>query len=68
MFIKIFMRIRICLILVIIQKILVIIQEDFYPVNKKVIGKMKDEIKGMYSLIDVDGKKNEKTKRVKKRG
>ena len=68
MFIKIFMRIRICLILVIIQKILVIIQEDFYPVNKKVIGKMKDEIKRMYSLIDVDGKKNEKTKRVKKRG
>ena len=46
----------------------------FDPVNKKVIGKMKDEFKGkiiskfvglkskMYSLIALDGKENKKQK------
>ena len=50
----------------------------FHPVNKKVIGKMKDEVKRkiisesvglkskMYSLIDVDSKKNKKAKGVNK--
>ena len=65
MFMKIFLKIRICLILVIIQKI-----ERFLILSKKVIGKMKYEIKGkvisefvglkskMYVLIDVDNKEN----------
>ena len=65
MFMKIFLKIRICLILVIIQKI-----EAFLILSKKVIGKMKDEFKGktisefvglkskMYFLIDVDNKEN----------
>ena len=60
MFIKIFMKTKICLILVTIHKIKV-----FYPVNEKVISSMKDEFKGkiisefvvlrskMYSLIAV---------------
>ena len=50
----------------------------FHPVNKKAIGKMKNEFKGkvisefvglkskMHSLVDVDGEANEKTKRVNK--
>ena len=50
----------------------------FYPVNEKVIGKMKDKFKGkiisefielkskMYSLIDADGKENQKAKGVNK--
>ena len=50
----------------------------FDPVNRKVIGKMKDEFKGeiisefvglkskMYSLIDVDGKDNKKANGVYK--
>ena len=41
MFMKIFMRIKICLILVIIHEI------QSHPVNKKVIGKMKGEFKGV---------------------
>ena len=65
MFMKIFLKIRICLILVIIQKI-----ERFLILSKKVTGKMKDEFKGktisefvglkskMYFLIDVDNKEN----------
>ena len=65
MFMKIFLKMRICLILVIIQKI-----ERFLILSKKVIGKMKDEFKGktisefvglkskMYFLIDVDNKEN----------
>ena len=48
----------------------------FDSVNKKVIGKMKDEFKGniisefarlkskMYSLVDVDGKENKKAKGI----
>ena len=51
---------------------------DFNPVNKKVIGKMKDEFKGeiisefaglkskMYSLVSADVKENKKAKGVKK--
>ena len=78
------MKIRICLIL---MKILVILSdlfnypEDsnfFDPVNKKVIGKMKDEIKGkivsefvrlkskMYSLIVVASKEIKKGNGVNK--
>ena len=50
----------------------------FDPVNKKVVGKMKDKLKGkvisdigglmpkMYCLIDVDNQENKKTKRVNK--
>ena len=73
MFTKIFMRIKIYLILVISQD-----SKFFNPVNKKVIGKMKDEFKGkmisefvglktkMYSLIYVDSKENKKAKGVNK--
>ena len=48
----------------------------FDPVNKKVIGKMKDEFKGkiinelkskMYSLISVDDEEVRKAKRVNKK-
>ena len=51
----------------------------FDPVNKKAIGKMKDEFKGktisefaelkskMYSLVDVDGEENKKAKGVNKK-
>ena len=43
---KIFMKIKVCLILVTIQKI-----KD--PANKKVIGKMKDEVKRkIVNLLD----------------
>ena len=40
----------------------------FDLVNKKIIGKMKYELKGrmiseLYSLVDVDGKENKKSKR-----
>ena len=50
----------------------------FHPVNKKVIGKMKDEFEGrtigefvglkskMYSLVDIDGKEKKKAKGVNK--
>ena len=66
---KIFIEIKTCLFLVIIHKM-------FDSVNKKVIGKMKDEFKGniisefarlkskMYSLVDVDGKANKKAKGI----
>ena len=69
MFIKIFMKTKICLILLTIHKIKV-----FYPVNEKVINSMKDEFKGkiisefvvlrseMYSLIAVDGEEIIKAK------
>ena len=69
MFIKIFMKTKICLILLTIHKIKV-----FYPVNEKVISSMKDEFKGkiisefvvlrseMYSLIAVDGEEIIKAK------
>ena len=68
---KIFIKIKICL-------ILVIIHELFDPANKNVIGKMKDELKGkiinesiglktkMFSLVSVGGKENKKTKGVNK--
>ena len=71
MFMTIFMKIKICLILVTIHKI-----QSFYdPVNKKVIGKMKEEFKGKiisefvglkskYSLVVADGKENKKAKGV----
>ena len=64
-FMKIFLKIRICLILVIIQK-----TEIFLILSKKNIAKMKDEFKGktisefvglkskMHFLIDVDNKEN----------
>ena len=64
-----FYRDKTCLFLVIIHKM-------FDSVNKKVIGKMKDEFKGniisefarlkskMYSLVDVDGKANKKAKGI----
>ena len=42
MFIKTFMKIRSCLILVTMQKIKIC----FDRINKKVIGKLKDEVKG----------------------
>ena len=64
------MKIKICLILVTIHNI-----ESFFDlVNKKVVGKMKDEFKGkvisefvglkskMYSLVDVDGEESKKAK------
>ena len=65
MFMKIFLKIRICLISVIIQKI-----ERFLILSKKVVGKMKNEFKEksisefvglkskMHFLIDVDNKEN----------
>ena len=71
---KIFMRIKICSILVIIHKI----QSFQILLIKKVIGKMKDEFKGeitdefvglkskMYSLVAADGEKIKKKKRVNK--
>ena len=74
MFMKIFMKIRIYLIVVTIQKI----QNIFDPVNKKVIGRMKNEVKGkiinefgglkskMYSLVLVGSEKIEKAKGVNK--
>ena len=40
------MKAKVFLILVIIQRILDYPEEFFDPVNKKVIGKMKDEVKG----------------------
>ena len=46
MFIKTFIKIGVCLILVTIEKI----QKFFDPVNKNNIGKMKDEVKG--KIID----------------
>ena len=42
--IKIFIKIKICFILVIFREILLILFFD--PVNKNVIGEMKDELKG----------------------
>ena len=71
MIMKIFIKTKIC-------SILVIMPEFFDPVNNKVIGKMKDEFKGkviseffglksmMYSLIDVDSKEFKKEKVVNK--
>ena len=71
---KIFMKIRICLILVTIQKI----QNIFDPVNKIVIGKMKNKVKGktinefgglkskMYSLVVVGSEEIEKAKGINK--
>ena len=62
MFMKIFMKIGFCLILVIIHEI-----QIFHLLNKRGIGKTKDEFKGkiisefgglkskMYSLVNVDG-------------
>ena len=64
MFMNIFMKIKICMILLIIQK-----TKSFETVNKKVISKMKDEFKTkiisefvglklkVHSLIDVDNEK-----------
>ena len=72
MLIKIFMKIKNCLILVMIHKT----QRILILSKKLVIGKMKDEFKGkiiselvglkMYSLIAVDGEKVKKPKRVNK--
>ena len=74
MLIKIFMKIQIYLVLVIIYKI----QNFFDLVNKKVIGKIKAEFKGeiisefggfkskMYCLVSVDDKENKKVKGVNK--
>ena len=71
---KIFMKIRICLILVTIQKI----QNIFDPVNNKVIGNMKNKVKGktinefgglkskMYSLVVVGSEEIEKAKGINK--
>ena len=67
---KIFLKIKVYLILVTIHRNLNFVD----PVNKKVIGKMKDEFKGknnwwivrlkpkMYSLIAVDGGEIKKAK------
>ena len=72
MFMKIFMRIKVCLILVMIHEI----QRFFILLVIKVIGKIKYKFKGeiisdfvglksrMYSLVSVDGKKNKKAKTV----
>ena len=72
-FMKIFMKIKICLIFLIIKKI-----QKKCPVNKKVTGKMKDEVKGkiiiefvglkskLYSLVTVDNEKPKKAKGVNK--
>ena len=74
MLIKIFMRIKIHLVLVIIHQI----QIFFNLVNKKVIGKTKDEFKRkiiiefgrlkskMYSSVSVDGTEIKKAKGVNK--
>ena len=74
MFMETFMKIKICLISVTIWKI----QNFFDPVNKKVIGKMKDEVKGkiiselvglkskMYSLVIVNNEEIKKAKGVNK--
>ena len=63
---KIFMKVRICLILMTIQNI----QNSFDPVNKKDVGEMKDKVKGkviseflalkskMYSLVNKNVAKN----------
>ena len=69
MFMKIFMNLKICLSLVIIHS-----SEFFDLVNKKVIGKMKDELihqfvglkSKMYSIVSVDCKENKKAKGVNK--
>ena len=72
MFMKIFMSIKVCLILVMIHEI----QSFFILLVIKVIGKIKYEFKGeiisdfvglkskMCSLVNVDGKKNKKAKTV----
>ena len=72
MFMKNFSSRKICLILVIIQKI----QIFFYETNKKVISKMKDEFGGvivtefvglkskMYSIQKIDGKEHNTAKGV----
>ena len=72
MFMKIFLRIKVCLILVMIHEI----QSFFILLVIKVIGKIKYEFKGeiisdfvglkskMCSLVNVDGKKNKKAKTV----
>ena len=74
MFMKSFIKIKICLILVYIHKI----QSFFDSANRKVIGKIKDKFIGkmsngfiglkskMYSLVSVDGKENQKAKEVHK--
>ena len=68
------MKIKICLILMIIQNI----QSFFKPVNKKAISKIKDEFKGkiisefvglnseMHSLTDADNEENKKVKGTNK--
>ena len=72
MFMKKFLSVKICLILVTIQKI----QSFFNETNKKVIGKMKDESSGvivdefvglkseMYSIKKIDGKESNTAKGV----
>ena len=69
---KKFLSVKICLILVTIQKI----QSFFNETNKKVIGKMKDESSGvivdefvglkseMYSIKKIDGKESNTAKGV----
>ena len=60
------MKMKICLILVIIQKV----QNFCNSVNKKIIGKMKDEFVGlkskMYSLVTVDNEEIKTAKGVNK--
>ena len=70
MFMKIFIEIKIYLILVITLKI----QSFFYLANKKVIGKMKDEVNGkiinefvrLKSLVIVDNQEIKKAKGINK--